>query len=284
MLEFLTIIGASFLGGLALNLAPCILPVLSLKIISFVNMSAGRLKTRIFYGGAYSIGIIASFMVLCGITIAVKIGGGAVLFGGFLLSSAWFNALLGCIIGSLGLYCLFKHSQVASNLYRSIQSLLRTLVAYSRKLKELCDLRSRFTKESANNPLKETETPQKIPLKVTRWLKAQSYIGTVVQNCREKMPFISTFLNGCLTTFMGSACCGPVLAYAMGIALMANYLTIVGAFLAAGIGMALPYFLLALIPTSTKFVPKTGRWTLWVEKIAGIMMLLSAIWFIYLAV
>lgn len=59
-----------FLGGLILNLMPCVLPVIGLKILSFVEQS-GRHRGQIFLLNLwYSAGILAVFMILATLPVA----------------------------------------------------------------------------------------------------------------------------------------------------------------------------------------------------------------------
>ena len=72
-----------FLGGLILNLMPCVLPVISLKIFGFVQQ-AGQSRQKIFRSGiAFTIGIFAWFIALAVLLIALKGAGRDVTWGGF---------------------------------------------------------------------------------------------------------------------------------------------------------------------------------------------------------
>lgn len=74
-------IGLALLGGLVLNLMPCVLPVLSLKLLSVIGQG-GRSRARIRLGFlASASGILVSFLALAGAAIAVKAAGGAVGWG-----------------------------------------------------------------------------------------------------------------------------------------------------------------------------------------------------------
>lgn len=66
------VLGLGFLGGLILNLMPCVLPVLALKVLSFVQQSQESAARVRFLGLVYGAGVLASFLVLAGIVIAVK--------------------------------------------------------------------------------------------------------------------------------------------------------------------------------------------------------------------
>jgi thiol:disulfide interchange protein DsbD len=65
----------AFLGGLILNLMPCVLPVIALKILGFVSEAhsePGRVRKL---GLVYALGVLVSFLVLAGIVISVKAAG-----------------------------------------------------------------------------------------------------------------------------------------------------------------------------------------------------------------
>jgi len=76
----LAIFGA-FLGGLILNLMPCVLPVLSLKLHSLILQSEATRRVSIRNGLAYTLGVLVSFWILAGILIAIKAGGNAAGWG-----------------------------------------------------------------------------------------------------------------------------------------------------------------------------------------------------------
>lgn len=67
---------SALFGGLILNLMPCVLPVLSLKLFSLIKQ-AGESRSRLLaLGSATTVGILASFWLLAAIVAAVKAGGG----------------------------------------------------------------------------------------------------------------------------------------------------------------------------------------------------------------
>ena len=74
-------LGLAFLGGLILNLMPCVLPVIALKIFGFVAQSQeapGRIRKL---GVVYALGVIFSFVVMAGIVIALQSAGKAASWG-----------------------------------------------------------------------------------------------------------------------------------------------------------------------------------------------------------
>ena len=99
----------AFLGGLILNVMPCVLPVISLKILGFVNQSSespGRVRLLgLLYGG----GVVVSFLALAGVVIGVK-SAGALASWGMQMSNPQFVVLLTVLIllVSLNLFGLFE--------------------------------------------------------------------------------------------------------------------------------------------------------------------------------
>lgn len=87
----------AFLGGIILNLMPCVLPVLSLKLFSLIKQ-AGESRGRLLaLGGATTAGILVSFWVLAAVVAAVKAGGGSAGWG-MQFQSAGFIAFMAVIL------------------------------------------------------------------------------------------------------------------------------------------------------------------------------------------
>ena len=61
----------AFLGGLILNVMPCVLPVLSLKVFSLLKHSGQSKAQALLHGAAYTAGVVVSFLVLAGALLAV---------------------------------------------------------------------------------------------------------------------------------------------------------------------------------------------------------------------
>lgn len=79
--SLLAMLGLAFLGGLILNIMPCVLPVIALKILGFVNQSKeepGRVRQL---GIVYAVGVVTSFLVLAGLVIGVQQAGRAASWG-----------------------------------------------------------------------------------------------------------------------------------------------------------------------------------------------------------
>ncbi|MEI6081341.1 MAG: thioredoxin family protein [Verrucomicrobiota bacterium] len=101
---------SGFLGGLILNLMPCVLPVISLKIFSFIAQ-AGESPKRIFrHGLAFAAGIFLWFLGLGLLVIALKAGGSQVTWGAFQFQNPLFVVGLSVLVFlfALNLFGLFE--------------------------------------------------------------------------------------------------------------------------------------------------------------------------------
>lgn len=85
-----TLLLFAFIGGLILNVMPCVFPVLAIKILGFVNQ-AGEDRRRVFHHGlAYTAGVMVSMLVLGALVVTVGLS-----WGGQLQSPAAVLALAG---------------------------------------------------------------------------------------------------------------------------------------------------------------------------------------------
>ena len=92
----------AFVGGLILNIMPCVLPVLSIKILHMVN-SAHDNRQEILKGSlAYTAGVLISFFIMGSVVAILKIAGQSVGWG-FQFQNIGFNIFLLTIIWVFGL-------------------------------------------------------------------------------------------------------------------------------------------------------------------------------------
>ena len=70
-----TLLFFGFLGGLILNLMPCVLPVISLKIFGFIRQAGQGRRSILHSGLAFTAGIFAWFIVLGVVVVALKSAG-----------------------------------------------------------------------------------------------------------------------------------------------------------------------------------------------------------------
>ena len=91
--KLLTILGGMFLGGMILNLMPCVFPVIGIKIMSFVQQAGEDRRKILNHGVIYAAGVILSFWVLSGLLLALREGtignGGQEVTWGYQLQNPW---------------------------------------------------------------------------------------------------------------------------------------------------------------------------------------------------
>ena len=92
----------AFLGGMILNLMPCVFPVLSIKALGFLQHSGTDSREPFFHGLTFAGGVLVSFWALAGALIALRAGGES-LGWGFQLQSPYFVGALLVVIFLLGL-------------------------------------------------------------------------------------------------------------------------------------------------------------------------------------
>lgn len=95
------ILALAVLGGLVLNLMPCVLPVLSLKVLSLLDAGAAPGQAR-RHALAYTAGVVLSFALIGLLIIALRAGGN-VLGWGFQLQQPVFVAALAWLMVLVGL-------------------------------------------------------------------------------------------------------------------------------------------------------------------------------------
>lgn len=93
-------LGTAFLGGMLLNVMPCVLPVLAIKVLSFVQQ-AGESRSRIFLLNlAYTFGVLAVFLGLATLSVTAQLGWGG------LFQQTRFNLIMACVVFAMGLSLL----------------------------------------------------------------------------------------------------------------------------------------------------------------------------------
>ncbi len=216
-----TAIGMAFLGGLILNLMPCVFPVLSLKILQLVDSSRRR-GPLVVHGLAFTGGLLVTMLVLSGLLMALRHIGSAVGWG-FQLQSPVVVAVLALLFTALSL-----------NLFGLFEFTAATHLADSRAAKSL-----------------PTTGPA------------------------------GSFWTGVLAVIVASPCTAPFMGAALGFAVTQDPLTSVPVFAALGLGMALPWLLLTLVPVWTKWLPKPGLWMVRFKEVMAIPMLGAVVWLLW---
>lgn len=99
----------AFIGGMILNLMPCVLPVMSFKVMSFVKMAGESRSLTLKHGLMFSLGVILSFWLLASVMLMLRTYGQAVGWG-FQLQEPLFVVILASLlfIFALSLFGVFE--------------------------------------------------------------------------------------------------------------------------------------------------------------------------------
>ncbi len=95
-------IGFAILGGLLLNIMPCVLPVIALKVFGLVKMAGDAPKKVRRLGWMFSLGILASFLTLALLVIMLKVAGQQVGWG-FQFQEPVFVIAMSALVFAFGL-------------------------------------------------------------------------------------------------------------------------------------------------------------------------------------
>jgi thiol:disulfide interchange protein/DsbC/DsbD-like thiol-disulfide interchange protein len=119
----------ALLGGLLLNLMPCVFPVLAIKVLGFAKPNTSQAQHRAA-GMAYTVGVVLSFMLLGGLMLSLR-AAGEHLGWGFQLQSPPVVAGLALLFTLLGLNLagVFEFGQMLPSSLASLQSRNPTLNA-----------------------------------------------------------------------------------------------------------------------------------------------------------
>ena len=101
-MSLLTAIFFAFLGGIILNAMPCVFPILSIKILGFIEQSQGSKERLIQHGLIFSAGVLTTFLAISWILIFLKSSGEAIGWG-YQLQSPWVVSLLIYLFVAIGI-------------------------------------------------------------------------------------------------------------------------------------------------------------------------------------
>jgi thiol:disulfide interchange protein DsbD len=97
----------------------------------------------------------------------------------------------------------------------------------------------------------------------------------------SKPGYRGSFFTGMLATVVASPCTAPFMGTALGFAMFQTAPVALGIFAALGLGMALPFLLLAFFPGLTRFIPKPGRWLETFKQLMAFPLYAAAIWLLW---
>jgi thiol:disulfide interchange protein/DsbC/DsbD-like thiol-disulfide interchange protein len=118
--KFLPVLGGMLLGGLILNLMPCVFPVIGLKIMGFVQQAGADRRKIALHGITFALGVFASFGVLSGILFTARES-----FGwGYQLQNPWvvLSLMLLMFVLALNMFGVFEIGASATSVGGSLQS------------------------------------------------------------------------------------------------------------------------------------------------------------------
>ncbi len=208
----------AFIGGLILNVMPCVLPVISLKLFGLVSHSDESRASILRHNLFYTFGVLFTFLVLAATILILKATGENVGWG-FQLQSPVFVAIMiiFLFVFSLNLFGLF-----------------------------------------------EFMTPG----------------GKTLGNMQLKKGVIGDFIGGVLATILSTPCSAPFLGTALTFAFSSSPITIILIFQAIGIGLAFPFLMTGIFPSTVKFLPRPGMWMEHVKKFLGLTLILTTLWLV----
>ncbi|HHR6146635.1 TPA: protein-disulfide reductase DsbD family protein [Providencia alcalifaciens] len=213
----------ALLGGLILNLMPCVLPVLAMKLGSILLVPQGEQNTIRRQFLLSSSGILVSFWLLALLMTLLR-WGQQVVGWGIQFQSPWFIGLMVLITA------LFT-----ANLFGLFEIHLGS--------------------------------------------KANTRLATAGGQGNS-----GHFWQGVFATLLATPCSAPFLGTAVAFALAAPMSQLWLIFTALGVGMSLPWLLIAAFPVIAKALPKPGIWMLKLRAVLGLMMLVSCLWLISLLI
>jgi thiol:disulfide interchange protein/DsbC/DsbD-like thiol-disulfide interchange protein len=125
--EFFRILLGAFIGGILLNIMPCVLPVISLKLLHFVELQGSSKQAAAKQGLIYSLGILVSFWALSGGIYILQAFGKSVGWG-FQLQNPLFVACLTIVlfIFSLNLFGMFEFAPSLASFAGTLEQKAKT--------------------------------------------------------------------------------------------------------------------------------------------------------------
>ena len=222
-------LGLAFLlalvGGLLLNLMPCVFPVLGLKLLALSQHAQSQAHAR-RHAFIFTAGVLVSMLALASVLLGLRAAGEAIGWG-FQLQNPWVV---------MGLALLFV--AMALNFFG---------------LYELGLGLARVGAQAEQN------------------LKGSTDSGA--------------FGSGVLAVIVASPCTAPFMGSALGFAVSAaHWSSGLLVFLGLGLGLALPFLVLAVVPGGTSLLPRPGPWMQTFRQFLGFPMLATAAWLVWVLI
>lgn len=100
--SLLVTLGFAFLGGLILNLMPCVFPILAMKAVSLAKLSGHEDRSVRAHAASYTLGVLAAFAALAGLLLALRAAGSTAGWG-FQFQSPLFVTATAWLLFAIGL-------------------------------------------------------------------------------------------------------------------------------------------------------------------------------------
>jgi thiol:disulfide interchange protein DsbD len=108
-----------------------------------------------------------------------------------------------------------------------------------------------------------------------------SSTSTSAVKLSNKDGMVGAFISGGFMTLLATPCSAPFLGPALGYAFSKDTLSLFLILTLVGIGLALPYLLLTLVPNLQRFLPKPGDWMVHFKHFTGFVLLGTALFLIW---
>jgi thiol:disulfide interchange protein DsbD len=213
----------ALLGGLVLNLMPCVLPILAIKVFSISEMARAAHADRrepLRHGAAYTLGILGSMAALAACVVVLRAAGHAVGWG-FQFQEPIYVAAISAVLVAFAL-----------NLFGAFE--------------------------------------------------IQAGAGALADLGQQTTGARRSFFEGLLAVALATPCSAPFLGTAVGFAFVSEPPVIAAIFLAVGLGLALPFLLVTLVPSWARFVPRSGAWMHTVRGALGFALLATVVWLLWI--
>ena len=218
-LGLITALLLAFAGGIILNLMPCVLPVLSIKVFALVQHSQSTPRHTRFQGISYAAGVLSSFAIIGGSLTALR-AVGAEIGWGFQLQSPIFVTLM--------IYLLFA-----------------------------------------------------VGLNLSGVFSVGGRMAGVGNTVAQREGYGGSFFTGVLATLVATPCTAPFMAAAVGYAITQPWYVSLAVLEAIGLGLALPYLVIAFSPGARSLLPKPGIWMLQLKELLAFPVYGTAVWLAY---
>lgn len=220
IISYVKVLSYAFLGGLILNLMPCVFPVLAMKALSLVRMGGVGRRQHIESAVFYALGVVVSFVLMGALLIVLRYVG-SIAGWGFQFQSPGF------VVGVCWL--LFV---MALNLLGVFQLTTGRLVG---RLDQLARLQGRG----------------------------------------------GDLLTGVLAVIVATPCTAPFMGVAIAGALSGSMGLGLIVFMAMGVGLALPYVVIATVPGVASRLPRPGAWMEILKQFLAFPLLASSVWLLW---